>query len=150
MLLLKRKQISDDISDQTKEIQKLKCEIRSCDTKLDHASQRLDILNQRPGYELCWDLPHISLTLENYDLVKIGAGLRSALKFSHQNLELQNKHLMIVEEELSKNAHILGVEQKCQSLLQTFQPAHDTVVVLANKAKLHKTTSSSSCRECFQ
>lgn len=31
-------QISDDISDQTKEIQKLKCEIRSCDTKLDHAS----------------------------------------------------------------------------------------------------------------
>lgn len=27
--------------------------------------------------------PHISLTLENYDLVKIGAGLRSALKFSH-------------------------------------------------------------------
>lgn len=26
--------------------------------------------------------PHISLTLENYDLVKIGAGLRSALKFS--------------------------------------------------------------------
>lgn len=67
-----------------------------------------------------------------------------------QNLELQHKHLMIVEEKLSKNAHILGVEQKCQSLLQTFQPAHDTVVVLANKAKLHKTTSSSSCRECFQ
>lgn len=104
-------QISDDISDQTKEIQKLKCEIRSCDTKLDHASHRLDILNQRPGYELCRDLvsaisnmtvvslhcplkhfnfnplllllqPHISLTLENYDLVKIGAGLRSALKLS--------------------------------------------------------------------
>lgn len=49
-------QISDDISDQTKEIQKLKCEIRSCDTKLDHASHRLDILNQRPGYELCRDL----------------------------------------------------------------------------------------------
>lgn len=108
-------QISDDISDQTKEIQKLKCEIRSCDTKLDHASHRLDILNHRPGYELCRDLvsaissmtvvslhcpvkhfnfnplflslllllqPHISLTLENYDLVKIGAGLRSALKLS--------------------------------------------------------------------
>ncbi|XP_005478576.1 tektin-5 [Oreochromis niloticus] len=150
MLLLERKQISDDISDQTKEIQKLKCEIRSCDTKLHHASHRLDILNQRPGYELCRDLPHISLTLENYDLVKIGAGLRSTLKLSHQNLELQHKHLMIVEEKLAKKTHILEVEQKCQSLLQTFQPAHDTVVVLANKAKLHKTTSSSGCHECFQ
>ncbi|XP_030597629.1 uncharacterized protein LOC115788643 isoform X3 [Archocentrus centrarchus] len=86
ILLLERKRISDEIYHQTKEIQKLSCQIRGCYTKLHQASKCLDILNQRPGYELCRDLPHISLTLENYDLVKIGAGLHSVLKLSHSVL----------------------------------------------------------------
>ncbi|XP_030597628.1 uncharacterized protein LOC115788643 isoform X2 [Archocentrus centrarchus] len=142
--------ISDEIYHQTKEIQKLSCQIRGCYTKLHQASKCLDILNQRPGYELCRDLPHISLTLENYDLVKIGAGLHSVLKLSHRDPELKHKRLMIVEDKLAKNAHILEMEKKCQILRQTFPPARDTIVILSNKDRLDKSMGSSSCHAYLQ
>lgn len=48
-------QMKDEISDLTKDIQKLMGQIWNCDSKLHQATQRLDILNQRPGREHCLD-----------------------------------------------------------------------------------------------
>lgn len=48
-------QVKDEISDLTKDIQKMTGQIRNCDSKLHQATHRLDILNQRPRRELCMD-----------------------------------------------------------------------------------------------
>ncbi|CAG5891944.1 unnamed protein product [Menidia menidia] len=39
----------------TKDIQKVAGQIRNCDSRLHQANHRLDVLNQRPGFELCLD-----------------------------------------------------------------------------------------------
>ena len=48
-------QIKEEISDLTKDIQKVAGQVRNCDSRLHQAKHRLDILNQRPRYELCLD-----------------------------------------------------------------------------------------------
>lgn len=53
-------QIRDEISDVTKDIQKVAGQIGNCDSKLHQATHRLDILNQRPGRELCLDQVSVS------------------------------------------------------------------------------------------
>lgn len=53
--LLWHLQIKDEIADLTKDIHKMKIQIRNCDSKLHQATHRLDILNQRPRFELCLD-----------------------------------------------------------------------------------------------
>lgn len=53
-----------------------------------------------------------------------------------QDLELSHRHLMILEAKLAKNGCTIELEQKCQNLHQSFIPALDTIVVLANKPGL--------------
>lgn len=53
-----------------------------------------------------------------------------------QDLEITRRRLMILEDKLAKNARALEVEQKCQILHQSFLPALDTTVILANKPRL--------------
>ncbi|XP_040909687.1 uncharacterized protein LOC121192176 [Toxotes jaculatrix] len=143
MMIWERQQIKDEISDLTKDVQKMMGQIRNCDSKLHQATHRLDILNQRPGHECCLDRPHISLTLEKQDLAKMAAGLHLVLKRCQQDLELTRRRLMILENKLGKNAQALQVEQKCQNLHESFLPALNTTVVLANKPKFHTTTGLS-------
>ncbi|XP_018553536.1 uncharacterized protein LOC108898145 [Lates calcarifer] len=144
MMIWERQRIKDEISDLTKDIQRVTGQIRNCDSKLHQATHRLDILNQRPRRELCMDQPHISLTLEKYDLTKMAAGLHPVLKRSQQDLELSRRRLMILEDKLAKNAHTLEVEQKCQNLHQSFLPALDTTVILANKPRIRPAVGRSS------
>ncbi|XP_039977799.1 uncharacterized protein LOC120786420 [Xiphias gladius] len=133
-MMWERKQMKDEISDLTKDIQKLTGQIWNCDSKLHQATQRLDILNQRPGREHCLDQPYISLTLEKHDLAKMVAGLNPVLKRSQRDLKVARRRLKVLEDKLVTNAHNLNVEQKCQNLHQSFLPALDTTVVLAKKA----------------
>ncbi|XP_059206442.1 uncharacterized protein LOC131985389 [Centropristis striata] len=141
-LMWERQQIRDEISDLTKDIQKVVGQIRNCDSKLHQATHRLDILNQRPRRELCLDEPHFSLTLEKQDLEKMAAGLQPILKRSQQDLEITRRRLMILEDKLASNARTLKVEQKCQDLHKSFLPALDTTVVLANKPRLSRSHCS--------
>ncbi|XP_047461549.1 uncharacterized protein LOC125020252 [Mugil cephalus] len=143
-LIWERQRVNDEISDLTKDSQKVVGQIRNCDFKLHQATHRLETLNQRPRYELCLDHPYISLALEKQDLGKMAAGLHSALNCLHHDLELKHRRLMTLEEKLSKNARALEVEQKCQKLHQSFLSALDTAVVLMNKPKLCTTTGCSS------
>lgn len=53
-----------------------------------------------------------------------------------QDTEVKRRHLMIVEDKLAKNACALDVQQKCLNLHQSFLPALDTAVVLANKPRI--------------
>lgn len=53
-----------------------------------------------------------------------------------QDMELTRRRLMIVEDKLAKNARALDVQQKCMNLHQSFLPALDTTVILANKPRL--------------
>ncbi|KAM4539304.1 tektin-B1-like [Odontesthes bonariensis] len=138
-----RQRIKEEISDLTKDIQKVAGQVRNCDSRFHQANHRLDILNQRPRFELCLDNPHISLTLEKQDLAKMAAGLRSVLKRSQQDLELTQRRLVILEDKLAKNARTLEMEQRCQKLHQSFLPALDTAVVLANKPRVPASMSSS-------
>ncbi|XP_051245962.1 uncharacterized protein LOC127357661 [Dicentrarchus labrax] len=149
-LIWERQQIRDEIADLTTDVQKLLGQIRNCDSKLHKVTHRLDILNQRPRRELCLDQPYISLTLEKHDLVKMAAGLRPVLMRSQQDLELSRRHLMILEGKLAKNAQAQEVEQKCQNLHQSFLPALDTIVVLANKPRLHTAMGHSSAHSYLQ
>lgn len=48
-------QVMDEISDLTKDKQRVTGQIRNCDYKMHQATFRLDTLNQRPRYELCLD-----------------------------------------------------------------------------------------------
>lgn len=48
-------QLRNEMSDRTNDVQKVTCQIRNCESKLHLATQRLDILNQRPRLELCLD-----------------------------------------------------------------------------------------------
>ncbi|XP_054462525.1 uncharacterized protein LOC129097643 [Anoplopoma fimbria] len=141
-LIWERQRMRDEMSDQTKDIQKVVGQIRNCDCKLHQATQRLDILHQRPRHELCLDQPLFSLTLEKHDLANMAAGLHPILKRSQQDLELTHRRLMILEDKMAKNAHTLEVEQKCKKLHQSFLPAVDASVVFANKPKLRAGHSS--------
>lgn len=62
--------------------------------------------------------------------------------FSRQDLELTQRRTMMLENKMTKNAHILEGEEKCQNLHQSFLPALDTSVVYANKTKLHTGSAS--------
>ncbi|XP_031152162.1 tektin-B1-like isoform X1 [Sander lucioperca] len=135
-LIWERQRTRDEFSDLTKDLEKVVGQIRNCDSKLHQVTHRLDILNQRPRYELCLDQPYFNLTLEKHDLTKMAAGLRPILKRSQQDLELTRRRLMILEDNLAKNAFALEVERKCQNLHQSFLPALDTIVVLANRPRL--------------
>ncbi|XP_069032590.1 tektin-2-like [Embiotoca jacksoni] len=135
-LIWERQQIKDEISDLTKNTEKVSAQIRNCEVKMNQATQRLDILNRRPRYELCLDGPHISLTLEKDDLAKMITGLCSVLKHYQLNLDLARSRLMTQEDKLAKNAHILEVAHKCQKLHHNFVPAYDTTVVLPKKHTL--------------
>lgn len=53
---------------------------------------------------------------------------------SRRDLKVARRRLKVLEDKLITNAHNLNVEQKCQNLHQSFLPALDTTVVLANKA----------------
>lgn len=50
---------------------------------------------------------------------------------------------MTLEGKLDKNAQTLNVEQKCQNLHQSFLPALDTIVILANKPQIPSTMGRS-------
>ncbi|KAK5855088.1 hypothetical protein PBY51_005223 [Eleginops maclovinus] len=141
-LIWERQQIRDEISDLTTDVHKVACQIQNCDSKLQRATQRLDILHQRPRRELCLDQPLFSLTLEKDDLEKMAAGLCPILKRSQRELEVAHRHLTILEEKLAKNVRIIEVEQKCQKLHQSFLPALDTSVILANKPRFSTGRSS--------
>ncbi|XP_060916293.1 tektin-B1-like [Labrus mixtus] len=131
-----RQRISDEISDLTKDIQRVTVQIRNCDQKLHQATHRLEILNQRPRLELCLDQPHFCLTLEKQDLSKITVGLYPLLKRSQQDLESTRRRLMILDDKLAKNAKLLEVEQKLQSLHKSFYPRFYTNVVLSTTPRL--------------
>ncbi|XP_039675339.1 tektin-B1-like isoform X3 [Perca fluviatilis] len=135
-LIWERQRTRDEFSDLTKDIEKVVGQLRNCDSKLHQVTHRLDILNQRPRHELCLDQPYFSLTLEKHDLTKMAAGFRPILKRSQQDLELTRRRLMILEDNLAKNAYALEVERKCQNLHQSFLPVLDTIVVLANRPRL--------------
>ncbi|XP_072227224.1 tektin-B1-like [Leuresthes tenuis] len=143
-MMWERQRIKEEISDLTKDIQKVASQVRNCDSRLHQANHRLDILNHRPRYELCLDNPHISLTLEKQDLTKMEAGLRSVLKRTQQNLELTHRRLVILEDKLAKNACTLEMEQRCQKVHQSFLPALDTAVVLTNKPRMPAAINTSS------
>ncbi|KAM6974344.1 tektin-2-like [Tautogolabrus adspersus] len=131
-----RQGICDEISDLTKDIQRVTVQIRKCDQKLHQATHRLEILNQRPRLELCLDQPHFSLTLEKQDLSKMTVGLYPLLKRSQQDLEFTRRRLMILDDKLAINAKVLEQEQKLQSLHQSFYLGFDTTVVLSTKPRL--------------
>ncbi|XP_028453831.1 tektin-B1 isoform X3 [Perca flavescens] len=135
-LIWERQRTRDEFSDLTKDIEKVVGQLRNYDSKLHQVTHRLDILNQRPRHELCLDQPYFSLTLEKHDLTKMAAGLRPILKRSQQDLELTRRRLMILEDNLAKNAYALEVERKCQNLHQSFLPGLETIVVLANRPRL--------------
>ncbi|TNN61440.1 Tektin-B1 [Liparis tanakae] len=136
-MMWEKQRLRNEMSDRANDVQKVTCQIRNCESKLHLATQRLDILNQRPRLELCLDKPFFSLTLEQRDLAHMVAGLHQILKRSQQDLELTQRHTMILENKMTKNAHILEGEEKCQNLHQSFLHALDTSVVYANKTKLH-------------
>ncbi|KAG7237791.1 hypothetical protein INR49_031804 [Caranx melampygus] len=144
MMMWERQQVKDEISDLTKDVQKVTGHISNCESRLYQATHRLDILNQRPGHELCLDQPHISLTLEKEDLTNMVAGFHPVLKHSEQELMLAHRRLMTLEDKMDKNAQTLNVEQKCQNLHQSFLPALDTAVILANKPQIPSTMGRSS------
>lgn len=75
-------QIKDEISDLNTDINKAQGQMRNCDSKLNQVTHRLNLLNQRPGHELCLDHPYFSLSLEKHDLAKIATGLPSVLQRS--------------------------------------------------------------------
>ncbi|XP_075961756.1 tektin-2-like [Anarhichas minor] len=133
-LIWERQRLRDEMSDRTKDVQKVVGRIRKCDSQLHQATQRLDLLHQRPRRELCLDLPLFSLTLEKRDLANMAAGLRPILKRSQQDLELTHRRLMILGDQIAKNARTLEEEQKCQNLHQSFLPVLDKSVVFAAPA----------------
>ncbi|KAM9737186.1 LOW QUALITY PROTEIN: tektin-B1-like [Menidia menidia] len=135
-LMWEKQRTKEEISDLTKDIQKVAGQIRNCDSRLHQANHRLDVLNQRPGFELCLDNPHISLTLEKQDLTKMAAGLRCSLKQSQKELELSGRRLLVLDQRLALSAGALETERRCQKLHQSFLPALDTAVVLANRPKV--------------
>ncbi|XP_070702970.1 tektin-B1-like [Pempheris klunzingeri] len=147
-LIWERQRVKDEICDLTSDTQKVMGQIRNCDSKLHQATHRLDILNQRPRHELCLDKPHFSLTLERHDLAKMATGLRPVLMHSQQDLEITRRRLMVLEDKLAQNARALEVEQKCQSLHQSFLPALDTTVILVNKPWVR--TASGHCSSHLQ
>ncbi|XP_041822838.1 tektin-2-like isoform X2 [Melanotaenia boesemani] len=137
-----RQRIQNEISDLTKYIQIMTSQIRNCDSRLDQATHCLEMLNQRPRYELCRDHPHISLTRERWDLAKMTDRFFSALKRAQKDLELEQKHLVILDNKLVQNDRTLQVQQRCYNLHQSFLPALDNAVVLANKAMPQAATNS--------
>ncbi|XP_034401350.1 tektin-5-like [Cyclopterus lumpus] len=133
-MMWERQRLRNEMSDRTNDVQKVAYHIGNCESKLHLVTKRLDILNQRPRLELCLDKPFFSLTLEHRDLANMAAGLCPILKRSQQDLKLTHRRLMILEDKMAKNAHILEGEEKCQNLHQSFLPALDTSV--ANNTKL--------------
>ncbi|KAE8282012.1 Tektin-2 [Larimichthys crocea] len=149
-LIWERQQIKDEISDLNTDINKAQGQMRNCDSKLNQVTHRLNLLNQRPGHELCLDHPYFSLSLEKHDLAKIATGLPSVLQRSQQDLEVAHRRLMILENKLSKNAQALDVEQRCQTLHQSFLPALNTTVILANKPRFCTSMARPSALSYFQ
>ncbi|XP_051811957.1 uncharacterized protein LOC110956693 isoform X2 [Acanthochromis polyacanthus] len=143
-LIWKRHQIRNEISDLTKDMQKVAGQIRKCDSRMLQDTTRLEILNQRPGFELCLDRPYIGLTLEKRDLAAMAAGCSLVLKNSQNSLVLAEHRLMALENKMAKNAQHLQTQQKCQSLHQSFLPPRGSTVILANRPRLHGATSSTS------
>lgn len=67
-----------------------------------------------------------------------------------QDLEVAHRRLMILENKLSKNAQALDVEQRCQTLHQSFLPALNTTVILANKPRFCTSMARPSALSYFQ
>ncbi|KAM4550730.1 tektin-2-like [Fundulus diaphanus] len=143
-LKMDRQRIKHEISDLTKDMQRVANHIQNCDSRLHQTSHLLDILNQRPRLELCLDHPHNYFTLERQDLATMVAGLQSALQRSQQNLGVACRHLTFIEDRLARNTEILEVAKRCQSLHQSFRLAVNTAVVLSNRPRLCGAAQSSS------
>ncbi|XP_029299563.1 LOW QUALITY PROTEIN: uncharacterized protein LOC115016036 [Cottoperca gobio] len=141
-LIWERQRTRDEISDLTKDIQKVSVQISNCTSKLHQATHRLDILHQRPRRELCLDQPLFSVRLEKHDLEIMAAGLRPILKRSQQDLEVTCRRLIILDNKLANNVCTMELEQKCQNLHHSFLPALDTTVILTNKPRFHTGRSS--------
>ncbi|KAM4725168.1 tektin-2-like [Anableps anableps] len=138
-----KQRIKHEISDLTKDVQRMLSHINNFENRMHQTTHLLDILNQRRRFELCLDQPHKSLTLERQDLAKMSSGLQLVLQLSQQNLGMAHRHLIFVEDKLARNAQTMEVAQRCQSLHQSFQLAIDTAVILSNKPTLYKCVESS-------
>ncbi|XP_037330728.1 tektin-5-like [Pungitius pungitius] len=141
-LVWERQRLRDEMTDQTRCVQNAVGQIRSCDSKLQQATQRLDILDQRPRQELCLDQAFFTLRLEEHDLANMAAGLLSVLKHAQQELECTQKTMITVQDHIDRNARTMGEAQKCQKLHQSFLPALDPAVVFANKHAVRPGRSS--------
>lgn len=149
-LIWERHQINNEISDLTKDVQKVAGQIGNCHSRMQQVTSRLDILNQRPGYELCLDQPHISFTLEKRALTKMAAGLHSVLKNTQRDLELTQHRLVTVENKIARIARHLEIQQKCQNLHQSFLPPCASTAILTNGPHLNKAMGSSSLSTYIQ
>ncbi|KAM8840522.1 tektin-B1-like [Spinachia spinachia] len=141
-LVWERQRLRDEMTDQTRYVQNVVGQIRNCDSKLQQATQRLDILDQRPREELCLDQAFFTLRLEEHDLANMAAGLLSVLKHSQQELENKHKTMMTLQDHIDQNACTMLEAQKCQKLHQSFLPALDPAVVFANKPAVRPGRSS--------
>lgn len=81
-------QTRDEFSDLTKDLEKVVGQIRNCDSKLHQVTHRLDILNQRPRYELCLDQVSVSPSSYSYDIVAVRSTESHKLHVNSQLLPL--------------------------------------------------------------
>lgn len=145
-----RQQIIDRIQDLTKVTKSVAGQIRNCDSQLHHTTYCLDMLNQRPGCELCQDRPYLSFTLAKNDLTKMASGLSPELQRCQHDMGPINRQLSIVEDRLAATDEALRVEQKCQTMHQSFLNLHYKTVVIPSKPRFCWGLKSSSPHSSFQ
>ncbi|CAL1584673.1 unnamed protein product [Knipowitschia caucasica] len=132
-LLWERDNLQKEIANRKKSVQNISNQMQNCYTKLHQASHCLNLLNYRPGKELCMDQPFVSLTHEKGDLTNLAIGIRPFLNRSQQNLELTKCHLRTVEDKLAKTTHALDIMYRCQNRRHSLQPQHLTTAVMINR-----------------
>ncbi|XP_062270879.1 tektin-B1-like [Scomber scombrus] len=145
-----RQQIIDEIQDLTKVTQRVAGQVRNCDSQLHNTTYCLDILSQRPRYELCLDMPHFSFTLAKSDLTNMASGLFPKLQRCQHDMEPIIRRLSIVEDRMATNDEALRVEQKCRTMHHSFLPLRYTTVVIPSKPRLCWGLRSSSPYSFFQ
>ncbi|XP_029918818.1 tektin-B1-like [Myripristis murdjan] len=132
-----RHQVNVTITDLVEEKRQVEAQLMNCESTMQLAQSRLDILTQRPGRELCLDQPQISLMSEADNLAKVASGLRMKLQLTQQTLQPEYRSLYILEDQLADKARALDVDLRCQSLCQRHLPVCGSTAVITNKTEPH-------------
>ncbi|KAM6959188.1 tektin-2-like [Aplochiton taeniatus] len=125
-------QVKDTVVELVDEMHKVQKQILTSGTETQLAHTRLDLLKQRPSFELCMDQTNIGLLLENKNLRKNTFGLQKKFLLSQKTLENLQKNLSTLRDCMIAKTHALDLDLKCQEVRRRLLSLRGTAVVVVH------------------